>query len=212
MITIDKKITAVSVVTPEAVKSSSPVHSKLPARDDVLYGKTYKLKTPLSEHALYITINDVVDEAGKHKPFEIFINSKAMDNFQWIVAMTRVMSAVFRHGGDVTFLVEELRLIQDPRGGYFKKGKWMPSLIAEIGDIIEQHFISIGLTNKEPTSQHQKKLIDEAYQKMKAVNQEVTLDDGYPASATVCRKCLHRAAIQDSGCKICLHCSESSCS
>ena len=200
MITIDQKITAVSVVTPEAVKSSTPAPSKLPDRDDVLYGKTYKLKTPLSEHALYITINDVVDEAGKHKPFEIFINSKAMDNFQWIVAMTRVMSAVFRKGGDVTFLVEELRLIQDPRGGYFKKGKWMPSLVAEIGEIIEQHLSGFGLIVKDNS------LADAA----KAMVAEKVTASNKP-EGMLCEKCMEKSVVILDGCKTCTSCGWSHC-
>ena len=110
----------------------------------MLLGSTYKIKTPLSEHALYITINDVVLNHGTEhehrRPYEIFINSKNMDHFQWIVALTRIVSAVFRKGGDVTFLVDELRSVFDPQGGYFKKGgRYMPSLVAEIGDAIECH-------------------------------------------------------------------------
>ena len=212
MLKIDKKITAVSVVSekPEVAQPQEIKHV-IAKREDVLQGKTYKLKTPLSEHALYITINDVI-ENGQHKPFEIFINSKAMDNFQWIVAMTRIMSAVFRQGHDCSFLVEELHSVFDPKAGYFSKGKWIPSLVSEIGDIIEQHFISIGLIKKPELDKAQQKLVDEAYAKMQAVNHEVALDDGYPAGAVLCPKCQHRALVINSGCSICLHCSASSCS
>lgn len=102
------------------------------SRPDMLIGNTYKIKTPVTEHALYITINDVIMNEGTphehRRPFEIFINSKNMEHFQWIVALTRVMSAVFRKGGDVTFLVEELKSVFEPSGGYFKKGgKFVPS-------------------------------------------------------------------------------------
>ena len=108
-------------------------------RPEMLVGSTYKIKTPLSDHALYVTINDIVLNSGteheQRRPFEVFINSKNMEHFQWIVALTRIISAVFRKGGDVTFLVEELRSVFDPKGGYFKKGgKYMPSLVAELGD------------------------------------------------------------------------------
>ena len=100
------------------------MHEKV-ERPEMLLGSTYKLKTPLSEHALYVTINDIVfNEGTEHemrRPFEIFINSKNMDHFQWIVALTRIMSAVFRKGGDVTFLVEELRSVFDPKGGISRK-------------------------------------------------------------------------------------------
>lgn len=212
MLKIDKKITAVSVVSekPEVAQPQEIKHV-IAKREDVLQGKTYKLKTPLSEHALYITINDVI-ENGQHKPFEIFINSKAMDNFQWIVAMTRIMSAVFRKGGDVKFLIEELGLIQDPRGGYFKKGRWMPSLVAEIGEIIEQHLIGIGLIKNPELDKEQQKLVDEAYAKMQAVNHEVAIDDGYPTGALICPKCQHRALVVSNGCKTCLSCGDSTCS
>lgn len=211
MLKIDKKITAVSVVSekPEVAQPQEIKHV-IAKREDVLQGKTYKLKTPLSEHALYITINDVI-ENRQHKPFEIFINSKAMDNFQWIVAMTRIMSAVFRKGGDVTFLIEELGLIQDPHGGYFKKGRWMPSLVAEIGEIIEQHLIGIGIIKKEGLDEHQQKFVDEAYAKMQAVNHEVALDDGYPAGAVLCPKCQHRALVVDGGCSNCVNCGHGNC-
>ncbi len=95
-------------------------------RPETLIGMTYKIKSPLFEHALYVTVNDILLNAGtpheQRRPFEIFINSKNMDHFQWIVALTRIMSAVFRKGGDCTFLVEELKAVFDPRGGYLKKG------------------------------------------------------------------------------------------
>ncbi len=116
----------------------------------MLIGSTYKIKTPVSDHAMYVTINDIVlNEGTEHeqrRPFEIFINSKNLDHFQWIVALTRIISAVFRKGGDVTFLVEELKAVFDPRGGYWQSGgKFMPSIIAELGHVIEKHLQSIGL-------------------------------------------------------------------
>ncbi len=135
-------------------------------RPDTLVGATYKVKSPLFEHALYVTINDVVLNPGTEyelrRPFEIFINSKNMDHFQWIVALTRIMSAVFRKGGDVTFLVEELKAVFDPRGGYFKSGGvYMPSIVAEIGAVIEQHMKLIGLIHDPELSEEQRKLIAE---------------------------------------------------
>ena len=152
-IKIDKKIKSYSVVKPEdknaPTVSPAPVDSVVLAmaeviqmherleRPEVLIGSTYKIKSPLVEHAMYVTINDVVLNANtaheQRRPFEIFINSKNMDHFQWIVALTRIMSAVFRKGGDVTFLVEEMKAVFDPRGGYFKAGGvYMPSLVAEL--------------------------------------------------------------------------------
>lgn len=135
-------------------------------RPDTLVGATYKVKSPLFEHALYVTINDVVLNPGTEyelrRPFEIFINSKNMDHFQWIVALTRIMSAVFRKGGDVTFLVEELKAVFDPRGGYFKSGGvYMPSIVAEIGAVIEQHMKLIGLIHDPELTEEQRVLIAE---------------------------------------------------
>jgi hypothetical protein len=178
---IDKKITGYQVVKPDPAVSAletkqaeapKPVvaeviqmHEKV-ERPDTLIGATYKIKSPLFEHALYVTINDIVLNAGTEyelrRPFEIFINSKNMDHFQWIVALTRIMSAVFRKGGDVTFLVEELKAVFDPRGGYFKAGGvYMPSIVAELGNIIETHLKMIGLLHDPELSDSQRKLIAE---------------------------------------------------
>jgi hypothetical protein len=141
MITIDKKITGWSLVKPdEPAPTPTPdpeqMHEKI-KRPETLPGSTYKIRTPLSEHALYVTINDVVLGRGTdhehRRPFEIFINSKNMDHFQWTVALTRILSAVFRKGGIVAFLVDELCSVYDPRGGYLRKGGYVPSLVAEIG-------------------------------------------------------------------------------
>lgn len=187
-------------------------------RPEMLLGSTYKIKTPLSEHALYVTINDVILNAGTEhelrRPFEIFINSKNMDHFQWIVALTRIISAVFRKGGDVTFLVEELRSVFDPRGGYFKKGgKYMPSLVAEIGDAIECHLRMIGLLADEGLDEHQQRLIAEKRAQYEAsVKAAEASDPGeFPEGAQLCAKCNTRAAIQMDGCLTCLNCGESKC-
>src|SRR5690348_6258470 len=151
------------------------MHEKL-ERPEILDGATYKIKSPLFEHALYVTINDIVLNKGTefemHRPFEIFINSKNMDHFQWIVALSRVMSAVFRKGGDDTFLVEELKAVFDPRGGYFKAGGvYMPSIVAELGNIVETHLTAIGLLKGAELSDAQKQLIAEkraAYERKNA--------------------------------------------
>ena len=148
MKTITQKIVSATVADSQK-QPPPPAVNELLKRPQELDGKTYKIKTPQSEHAMYVTINDILVD-GKRRSFEIFINSKSMDNFAWIVALTRTMSAVFRHGGDVSFLVDELRSVFDPRGGYFKPGgKWMPSLIAEIGDVLERHLNGIGMMRKE---------------------------------------------------------------
>ncbi len=179
---INKKIKGYQVLGNEAkaaaeaadVRTEAPVESEFKViqmhekleRPETLIGATYKIKSPLFEHALYVTINDIVLNEGTEfemrRPFEIFINSKNMDHFQWIVALTRIMSAVFRKGGDVTFLVEELKAVFDPRGGYFKAGGvYMPSIVAELGNIVEQHLTMIGLLKGPELSEAQKKLIAE---------------------------------------------------
>ncbi|MCE8525115.1 adenosylcobalamin-dependent ribonucleoside-diphosphate reductase [Ruegeria pomeroyi] len=117
-------------------------------RPEHLEGNTYKIKWPDSEHALYITINDIIIN-GHRRPFEVFINSKNMEHFAWTVALTRMISAVFRRGGDVSFVVEELKAVFDPRGGAWVKGKYIPSILAAIGGVIEQHLIAIGFLEGE---------------------------------------------------------------
>ena len=189
---IDKKIKGYAVVTPEdkaresaaALQGESVPRATIEAevaakpiadviqmherieRPDVLIGSTYKIKSPLVEHAMYVTINDIVLNAGteheSRRPFEVFINSKSMEHFQWIVALTRIMSAVFRKGGDVTFIVEEMKAVFDPKGGYFKAGGvYMPSLVAELGSIVEDHLKSIGLMHDPDMSEHTRALIAE---------------------------------------------------
>lgn len=112
-------------------------------RPKALEGQTYKVKWPNTEHAIYITINDLI-QGGQRRPFEVFINSKNMEHFAWTVALTRMISAVFRRGGDVSFVVEELKAVFDPRGGAWVEGKYIPSILAAIGGVIEQHLVSIG--------------------------------------------------------------------
>jgi ribonucleoside-diphosphate reductase alpha chain len=130
--------------TPEADSGADVIYMSEPLdRPNELEGATYKLKWPDSEHAIYITINDIVI-GGHRRPFEVFINSKNMEHFAWTVALTRMISAVFRRGGDVSFVVEELKAVFDPRGGAWMKGKYVPSILAAIGGVIEQHMIAIG--------------------------------------------------------------------
>ena len=112
-------------------------------RPEELEGQTYKIRWPASEHALYITINDVVLD-GRRRPFEIFVNSKNMEHFAWMVGLTRMISAVFRRGGDVSFVVEELKAVFDPRGGAWMEGRYVPSVLAAVGDVIERHMVAIG--------------------------------------------------------------------
>lgn len=186
------------------------------ARPETLHGTTYKIKTPLSEHALYVTINDIILNPGTEhelrRPFEIFINSKNMEHFQWIIALTRILSAVFRKGGDVTFLVDELRSVFDPQGGYFKKGgRYTPSIVAEIGDAIEQHMIFIGMLKKTEPDKHQQELIDAKRREYEDRNHAAEAESSFPASAQLCKKCQTRAVISMDNCLTCLNCGDSKC-
>ena len=164
-----RKVAKTRVQTREVVVATGAevirMHEKL-ERPEMLVGSTYKVKTPISDHAMYVTINDIVLNQGteheKRRPFEIFINSKNLDHYQWIVALTRIISAVFRKGGDVAFLVDELKAVFDPRGGYWQPGgKFMPSIIAELGYIVEKHLISIGLMARPELDEGQQQLIAE---------------------------------------------------
>lgn len=200
-------------------------------RPDELRGSTYKIKTPMSEHALYITINDIVlninTEHEQQWPFEIFINSKNMEHFQWVLALTRVISAVFRKGGDITFMADEMKQVFDPQGGYFKKGgKFMPSLVAEIGDVLETHMKKIGLIQPDELSVEQLALMDEKRAALEAHNDansvaaaeaadtpaETEQDaPAFPPGSQLCKKCSVKAAVVLDGCLTCLNCGDSKC-
>ena len=229
------------IVEPEAIDPLSNIiqmHERL-ERPEALVGATYKIKSPLVEHAMYVTINDIVLNPGteheSRRPFEVFINSKNMDHFQWVVAITRIMSAVFRKGGDVTFLVEEMKAVFDPRGGYFKAGGvYMPSIVAEIGSVVEEHLKSIGMIVDPEMDAGQRALIAEkrsAYES-KTSKKKPELDDAsprrtpgptpadaatpessgsFPPTATLCFKCNNKAMVLMDGCQTCLNCGYSKC-
>ena len=138
-----------SEATQEVDKGADVIYMSEPLdRPQSLEGRTYKLKWPDSEHAIYLTINDIILN-GHRRPFEVFINSKNMEHFAWTVALTRMISAVFRRGGDVSFVVEELKAVFDPRGGAWIKGKYIPSILAAIGGAIETHMIDTGFLEGE---------------------------------------------------------------
>ena len=225
---IEKKIVGYKVTTQEQAKEAAAgvaakeaesniiqMHEKV-SRPEALAGSTYKIKTPMSDHALYLTINDIVlNEGTDHelrRPFEVFINSKNMDHFQWIVALTRVLSAVFRKGGDCTFLVEELKAVFDPQGGYFKPGgKFMPSLVAEIGWAIEDHLQKIGLLKKSEIPAHQQKIMDEKRAEFESAAAAPAEASDFPPTAVLCKKCSVKATILMDGCMTCLNCGDSKC-
>ena len=223
-IKIEKKIVSYSVV--EKIDEQKDEKKEIPAevvrigeplaRPDKITGSTYKVKTPVTEHALYITINDVIMNEGTdqehRRPFEIFVNSKNMEHFQWIVGLTRVMSAVFRKGGDLTFLIEELESVFDPNGGYYKKGgKYVPSLVAELGQVLEEHLQNIGMLKVTEPEEHQQQLIDDKKAEYLKKNPNKLDESGFPKDAQLCNKCHTKAAIMMDGCLTCLNCGESKC-
>ena len=223
-IKIEKKIVSYSVVekTDEQKKEKKEIPAEVVqigeplARPDKITGSTYKVKTPVTEHALYITINDVIMNEGTNqehrRPFEIFVNSKNMEHFQWIVGLTRVMSAVFRKGGDLTFLIEELESVFDPNGGYYKKGgKYVPSLVAELGQVLEEHLKNIGMLKVTEPEKHQQQLIDDKKAEYQKKNPDKLDESGFPKDAQLCNKCQTKAAIMMDGCLTCLNCGESKC-
>ncbi len=240
---ISKKIVGYSVNKPNdsgaaiaAPVSEAPVsktadviqmHETL-ERPHKLIGSTYKLKTPehVSSHAMYITVNDIIlNEGTEHelrRPFEVFINSKNLEHYQWIVALTLIMSAVFRKGGDITFLVDELRSVFDPRGGYWNKGKYSPSIVAEIGDVIERHLIDIGMLKGPEMDEHQKQLIADKKAELEsksadtnnAGNEQTDKNDGaesWASNATLCAKCNNKSVVLLDGCQTCMTCGDSKC-
>jgi ribonucleoside-diphosphate reductase alpha chain len=171
------------------------------SRPESLPGQTYKIKWPDGEHAMYITINDVIQD-GRRRPFEIFINSKNMEHYAWTVGLTRMISAVFRRGGDVSFVVEEMKAVFDPRGGAWMGGKYVPSLLAAIGDVIEHHMIDIGFL---PAKDSGPKEI--------AQRQVANLPTGGAVAARMaqCPKCGEASLIRVEGCDQCTSCGYSKC-
>ncbi|HEV2263610.1 MAG TPA: adenosylcobalamin-dependent ribonucleoside-diphosphate reductase [Stellaceae bacterium] len=168
------------------------------SRPEALPGHTYKVAWPLSEHALYITINDIVQD-GRLRPFEIFVNSKNMEHYAWTVALTRMISAVFRRGGDVSFVVEELKAVFDPRGGAWMEGHYVPSILAALGNVIEQHMIEIGFIQPKT-----------APAAVEAQRQVVNLP-GQTAGLRQCPKCGQAALIRIENCDQCTSCDYSKC-
>src|SRR5579883_3011846 len=178
------------------------------SRPEALPGRAYKLRWPESEHALYITLNDIVQD-GRRRPFEVFINSKNMEHYAWTVALTRMISAVFRRGGDVSFVVEEMKAVFDPRGGAWMDGKYVPSLLAAIGDVIERHMIEIGFLPQRG--------LDRAAA-ARIVNLDPPGRGGTAAGGGVarlrpaqCPKCGEAALIRSEGCDQCTSCDYSKC-
>lgn len=177
-------------------------------RPGELPGKTYKVRWPESDHALYITLNDIIDDQGRRRPFEIFINSKNTEHYAWTVALTRMISAVFRRGGDVSFVVEELKAVFDPRGGYWVGGKYVPSLLAAIGGVIESHMIDTGfITNSNAVDGPSR---DDIAKPM-AIAAGAEGQQGNGSMFRQCPKCAQPSLIRQEGCDTCTSCGHSKC-
>src|SRR5690606_32920309 len=172
-------------------------------RPGTLPGQTYKLRWPESNHAIYITINDIIQD-GRRRPFEIFINSKNVEHFAWTVALTRMISAVFRRGGDVSFVVGELKAVFDPRGGAWVQGKYIPSLLAAIGEVIETHMIQIGFLAPPATQEEHDG----------GLERRIMTRDGQPVESLLrqCPQCGEAGLIRVEGCDTCTTCGYSRCS
>src|SRR5215472_4113498 len=220
---------AVLEARPEAAPSAKPQQAELPlpapapaakpadiyeagsivymsqplSRPEALPGQTYKINWPESEHAMYITINDVVQD-GRRRPFEIFINSKNMEHYAWTVALTRMISAVFRRGGDVSFVVEEMKAVFDPRGGAWMEGRYVPSLLAAIGDVIERHMIDIGFL--PPKERHQTERVAQVVNLMPPAAGRLS-----GPRLRQCPKCGEAALIRSENCDQCTSCDYSKC-
>jgi ribonucleoside-diphosphate reductase alpha chain len=193
---------------PAAAKSSpvAATPAELMIRSEKLTGATYKLRWPDSEHAIYVTVNDV-EQDGVTRPFEVFVNSKNLEHYSWVVALTRMISAVFRRGGEVAFVAEELKQVFDPRGGQWSNGQYVPSLVAAIGDVIERHMIETGFLAKPDP--------------IPGTNAAARTTHAIPAARAIsaaahlgplCPKCSQPGLVKEGGCLSCLHCGWSKCS
>jgi ribonucleoside-diphosphate reductase alpha chain len=190
----------------DAFEAGGVVYMTQPlSRPEALPGQTYKIRWPESEHALYITLNDIVQD-GRRRPFEIFVNSKNMEHYAWTVGLTRMISAVFRRGGDVSFVVEELKAVFDPRGGAWMDGKYVPSLLAAIGDVIERHMVAIGFLPARGSPRHAEGRVVN----LPAEPSGTELIAARPRLAQ-CPKCGEAALIRIENCDQCTSCDYSKC-
>ena len=213
--------TAEPVAKPETLPAALPARTggvvymtKPLERDAALEGVTYKIKWPASPHALYVTLNDIVRD-GRRRPFEIFINTKNLEHYAWTVGLTRMISAVFRRGGDVTFVAEELKAVFDPEGGRWMNGRYVPSLLAAIGDVIEEHMLRIGFlipedrTQAKPMPELQTHVA--AGRGADAVSQSSGAALSANPAAKICPRCGTRSLQRVEGCWTCTTCQYSRC-
>ncbi len=209
--TISNAVLSTDKMPEQPAQAALPLEAPMSVQGDIVYmsqplerekslpGFTYKLKWPDSAHAIYITVNDIIQN-GRRRPFEVFINSKNMEHYAWTVALTRMISAVFRRGGDVSFVVEELKAVFDPRGGQWMDGKYVPSLLAAIGGVIERHMIDTGFLQTSTDSPPQ-------------INAErLMVGEKTGPTGASCPKCGEAALIFQEGCASCLSCDYYKCS
>ena len=221
---------ALQVVREDNLRPSDVVYLSKPLeRDTALEGFTYKIKWPASPHALYVTINDI-DRDGRRRPFEIFINTKNLEHYAWTVALTRMISAVFRRGGDVSFVAEELKAVFDPEGGRWMEGRYVPSLLAAIGDVIEEHMIRIGFllpeapdsAVEETAGKRQTATLAATRTEASGVSSEASepapgaalsshLSTHLSTQARYCPRCGNRSLHRIEGCWTCASCQYSHC-
>jgi hypothetical protein len=206
---IDSKIVNYSVVdktapTPPPAEPTPPpviVPAKPHTRPDVVVGSTYRIRPPTMGSALYITINDIVLADGTRRPIEIFVNTKNTEHYQWVVALTRVISALFRKPGEFLFLIDELQQVFDPTGGYWEGAKMMPSVVAHIGAVLKQHCRDLGLIDKPVLDEAAKVVIEE----------KRVIAEAKGVKGTLCTKCSEMKVVLLDGCMTCLNCWDSKC-
>ncbi|WP_158930135.1 adenosylcobalamin-dependent ribonucleoside-diphosphate reductase [Acidisphaera sp. S103] len=181
----------------EALPPPGAGTTDLMERPEKMVGATYKLRWPDSEHAMYVTVNDI-ELDGRRRPFEVFVNSKNLEHYAWVVALTRMISAVFRRGGEVAFVAEELKQVFDPRGGQWMNGGYVGSLVAAIGNVIERHMVETGFLVREALSS----------------TKEASSVTGFVTPAQLgplCPKCNQPGLVREAGCLSCVHCGWSKC-
>lgn len=222
---IDQRIKSFRVIaarqrTAEAEgRAQQPVQPDEPLeRPEALAGTTYRIGSPRGAHALYVTLDDILLDAGtpheRRRPFEFFIHSQDMEHCPWRVALARILSAVLRQGGDCTFLVEELKAVSDPHGGYLKPdGVYMPSIVAEIGAVLERHLSTIGLLQPALPDQVRQRRLAERRAAWQASQDAAALEpgEGFPPGASRCEQCHTPAVVKLEGCATCLNCGHSQC-
>jgi hypothetical protein len=210
VIEISSKIINVSVAKDEPIKDSSSLEviNENLDRPRVLSGKTYKIKSPLTTTSMYVTINNIVLNEGTDQeviqPFEIFVNSRDMSSFQWVVALTRMISGIFHKGGDISFIVRELLSTYDPSGGYLSKGgRYIPSVVAELGIVLEEHLKFYGIIKESESITETREYVNS-----KAKENGIDLDK---VKGKYCASCGHHSVIMIDGCASCIDCGSSKC-